>query len=70
MVDLFPETKPQRQKPRVLMHVIDAGNEEEVVAVRMKCAKCRHETEWLVCKTVTEASRGLPCPVCNKKAGE
>lgn len=65
--DLFPDTKPPRAKPRVLMHVIDAGGEgaHDVMAL-MQCAKCGAESEWLSFKNVTEVKRGIPCPECNK----
>lgn len=65
--DLFPETKPARQKPRKLMHVCDAyGDGPEDNHVRFWCARCEHETDWVDGLTVTEAKRGIPCPVCNK----
>jgi hypothetical protein len=71
--DLFPETKPKRRKPRVLMHVCDAGDVQTGAAedlgkplCRMRCKRCRAETGWLVFDTVTEAKRGVPCKACNQ----
>ncbi|HMM25705.1 MAG TPA: hypothetical protein PKA36_13015 [Pseudoxanthomonas mexicana] len=64
--DLFPDTKPARAKPRVLMHFTDVGcgAASELIAT-FACHKCGHETEWLVCDNDTEVKRGVPCPVCN-----
>lgn len=62
--DLFPETKPPkplRARPRVLMHVIDAGD----CIARYRCAKCGTESGWQPFATVTEAKRGIPCEACN-----
>jgi len=70
--DLFPETLPKRARPRVLMHVSDAGDSGELSAsgrakplCQMRCAKCGAETGWLLFDTVTEAKRGIPCERCN-----
>lgn len=63
MKDLFP--KPPRRRPRVLMHVIDAGYADKWVWARFRCGKCGTETEWLTVDTVAEAKRGLPCERCN-----
>jgi hypothetical protein len=65
--DLFPDTKPPRSKPRVLMHVSDAGDggEGNPICV-MRCTRCRAETDWLIFDTVTEAKRGIPCEACNR----
>lgn len=72
MTDLFPETKPPRARPRVLMHVCDAGDCHSGRAddlgkpmCRMACAKCGAETGWLIFETITEAKRGIPCEACN-----
>lgn len=66
--DLFHGTKPPRAKPRVLMHVSDAGNGSEGKPICvMRCSKCGAETDWLEFDTVTEAKRGIPCEVCNPK---
>lgn len=62
--DLFPCTKPPRAKPRVLMHVIDAGDQ----IAKFKCASCGAESEWLPFSTITEAKRGIPCEACNSTA--
>lgn len=59
--DLFGP-KP-RQPRRVMMHVIDAGNE----VAKFQCVKCMNETGWLRYSSVTEAKRGIPCPKCNEE---
>lgn len=71
--DLFPDSKPPRAKPRVLMHVCDATDVHTGAAddlgkpmCRMRCGKCGAETDWLVFETVTDAKRGIPCEACNK----
>ena len=66
-MDLFPGTKPPRAKPRVLMHVSDAGGmgPPDDNWVRMQCTRCKTETDWLNFTTVTEAKRGIPCATCN-----
>jgi len=62
------EPKP-RAKPRVLMHVIDAGDcgdcERGEHDVRLRCNRCEHETDWIRLKTA-DAKCGIPCPTCNK----
>lgn len=70
--DLFPETLPIRSRPRVLMHVSDAGDSSQLSAngrvkpmCTMRCTRCGTETGWLVFDTVTEAKRGIPCERCN-----
>lgn len=60
--DLFPGTKPLRARPRVLMHVSDAGD----CIAKYRCAKCGAESGWLPFATITEAKRGIPCEACNK----
>ena len=74
--DLFPDTLPtprRRAKPRVLMHVCDAGDVHHGAAedlgkplCQMRCKKCGTETDWLIFEAVTAAKRGIPCPNCNK----
>jgi len=73
--DLFPETLRGRAKPRVLMHVTDAGDVQSGVAedlgkpmCRMRCRRCSSETERLIFSSVTEAKRGIPCATCNAVA--
>jgi DNA-directed RNA polymerase subunit RPC12/RpoP len=66
-----PETQPKpRTKPRVLMHVIDAGDcggcGERESDVRMKCGRCGHETDWTRLLD-SVAKRGIPCPKCNRE---
>lgn len=55
-----------RKAPRVLMHVVDAGNDPCGGKVaEFLCGRCGHRTGWTRIGTVTEAKRGLPCPSCN-----
>ena len=63
-----------RAKPRVMMHVIDAGISHGACACEgrgepcialFKCSKCGHESEWIECDNVTEAKKGIACPICN-----
>lgn len=68
--DLFPGTKPPRARPRVLMHVADAGDMLGKPMCVMRCARCGAETDWLVFDTVTEAKRGIPCETCNAPSQE
>jgi hypothetical protein len=68
--DLFPASKPPRAVPRKLMHVSDASPDgcfgDGLATVRMMCARCRYESDWLAL-SVTNAKRGTPCPNCNKE---
>lgn len=65
--DLFPGAtpplKPSRARPRVLMHVCDAGD----CIAQYRCAKCSAVSKWLPFATITEAKRGIPCETCNKE---
>lgn len=69
--DLFPKLVPPRRKPRVLMHVWDAGpnpnslDEDGGGIAIFECSKCKHQTDWLSFRTFTEAKRGIPCERCN-----
>ncbi len=65
--DLFPGSKPRRARPRVLMHVIDAGwdDNSDGPICRMRCSRCATESDWLLFKNVTESKRGIPCEACN-----
>jgi DNA-directed RNA polymerase subunit RPC12/RpoP len=69
--DLFAELKPARKAPQKLMHVLDVDGscccDESPSPVKYKCPRCGHETDWIEPRTVTEAKRGIPCPVCNAK---
>jgi DNA-directed RNA polymerase subunit RPC12/RpoP len=69
--DLFAELKPPRKAPQKLMHVWDVDGscccDESPAPVKYKCSRCGHETDWIEPRTVTEAKRGIPCPVCNAK---
>jgi len=71
-LDLFAELLPtappavQRAKPRVLMHVSDAGEREDGQHICvMTCRICGIKTDWLSFATMTEAKRGIPCEACN-----
>lgn len=71
-LDLFPESLPPRARPRVLMHVSDAGvtdcgRAEDLgkPRCRMSCSRCALESVWLVFDTMTEAKRGVAWPICN-----
>lgn len=60
----LPRSRPRR---KFVMHVHDAGNAEEgAIIAQFRCKRCGHETDWLVCETLTEARKGIPCPLCNK----
>ena len=72
--DLFPETLPKRAKPRVLMHVSDAGQvsygdprDFGKPLCKMTCRRCGAESEYLIFENITEAKRGIPCDACNQK---
>lgn len=59
---LFDNPPKPRAKPRVMMHVIDAGDG----MAQFGCRKCGHETDWESVESVTVAKRGIPCPKCNE----
>jgi hypothetical protein len=67
---LFTADEAPRRPRRVLMHVVDAGND----CILFRCHKCGHSTGWLVWDAaiggVAKAKRGRPCPVCNGGADE
>ena len=66
-LDMFTESgvKPRR-KPRVMMHVSDAGNGPGCQIIRFECTKCGHDTDWMEdVRNVSENKRGMPCPKCN-----
>lgn len=71
---LFDKGKNPRAKPRVMMHVVDAGPGCEIEggphAVVLECGWCGHNTGWITVQTITEGKRGKPCPVCNKLEGD
>jgi len=61
--ELFDKPVVPRNK---LMHVADAGgNGPDDQIVLFKCGRCGHVSEWISGLTVTQAKRGIPCPVCN-----
>jgi hypothetical protein len=70
MTDLFPETKPPRAKPRVMMKADDHSFCDETPDTpelgHMVCRKCGHEAGWMHFATRTEVKRGAPCPTCNE----
>jgi hypothetical protein len=74
-LDLFGD-KPRRprRKPRVLMHVIDAGDNDGepdyAVIARFQCSRCSAKTDWLQVENVTAAKRGIPCVACNPESIE
>lgn len=61
-----------RRKPRVMMHVCDAGDHGCLVdspgehIVRFECPRCGYGTGWVTVANVTEGKRGKPCPRCNE----
>lgn len=56
--------KPKR-KPRVVAHMIDAGNfPDGRMAAHFACCRCEW-AEWLAVENATEARRGHACPKCN-----
>lgn len=61
--ELFGQ-KPRRPR-QWRMHVLDAGTRHAELMVRFLCVRCGHETDWMYDLTITEAKRGIPCPVCN-----
>lgn len=71
--DLFPETLQTRAKARVMMKGVDHSfNDEDPESPyigHMRCHKCGHDAGWMGFKTLTEARRGAPCPVCNPQKG-
>lgn len=61
--------KPRKAR-RVLMHAIDTGLnhcEGPSLIGHFKCTRCGHDGGWLVCETMSEIWRGVPCPNCNKE---
>ena len=66
---LFPDYKKPRQKPRKLMRVVDAGDDQmchrdENCMAKFECKHCGYESDWMSVRT-SEAFRGIPCPKCN-----
>lgn len=71
-LDLFADLLPSARattpsaRPRVLMHVSDAGEREDGQQICvMTCRRCGAETDWLPFATISEAKRGIPCESCN-----
>jgi DNA-directed RNA polymerase subunit RPC12/RpoP len=68
--ELFERRDP-RHRPRVLMHVIDAGDDAAGRPMaRFACGRCGRETVWLGIGTIAEAKRGIPCKSCNPAEGD
>lgn len=63
---LFEPTEPPPPR-RKLMHVVDAGEAGGVCIVRCECHRCKHDSGWIKAPPLTEAKRGIPCPVCSQK---
>ena len=69
--DMFPGTKPPRAKPRVMMHLRDAGQSDGRGPVyEYECGRCGHNTGWIA---KPDGPRGghlhhrvHPCPNCNQ----
>jgi len=60
-LELFPDTKPPRAKPRKMAHIIDGGPD----AVMFECS-CGWNSDWAHNNfTYTEIKRGIPCERCN-----
>lgn len=57
--------KPRRS-PRVMMHVVEAGQGNSGKVIQFECAKCGYNTGWIIDEnSVSENKRGKPCPECN-----
>lgn len=68
--DLFPGSKPARQRPRWRMHFLDVGYIDGIGdAAVFGCDRCGHETGWMAA-TDAEIRRGVPCPRCNGDSPE
>lgn len=69
---LFKVKRPRVQR-RWKMHVADAGpapDGSDRQFVRFDCGRCGRESDWMFCDTITEAKRGIPCPICNDDPNE
>lgn len=65
-LDLFPQEPIPRAKPRVMMHIIDAGADLAL----FECGRCGYDTDWLPYGSWSDAKRGMPCPHCNAEPVE
>ena len=67
---LFPAPAKPRAPRLWRMHVNDAGicSYGRNIA-HFVCARCGHDAGWLPAEKLTEAKRGIPCPVCNASGG-
>lgn len=55
--------RPARRKPRIVMHIADAGSG----MIFFRCRRCGHEPGWAkMTGTISANKRGKPCPNCNK----
>lgn len=73
--DLFADLKPPRKAHKKLMHVCDVDDNRccddgSTWSVKLKCHRCGNETDCMEPRTVTQAKRGIPCPVCNAKSDQ
>lgn len=71
LVLLDPPPKPPRRKPRVLMHVYDAGEQDGRGPVaQYVCGRCEHRTDWIDTPPGPRGGfsqhRTKPCPKCNE----
>jgi hypothetical protein len=63
---LFTADQAPRRRRIVRMHVADAGSDgARPMLAEFKCNKCGHNSGWIECPPLTQAKRGLPCPICN-----
>jgi DNA-directed RNA polymerase subunit RPC12/RpoP len=66
-LDMFSvDGKKPRRPPRVMMHVVDAGQSEGGPIICFGCTKCGHNTDWIEDdQSVSQNKKGRPCPECN-----
>jgi len=65
--DMFSSTgiRPRRS-PRIMMKMIDVGQDNSGPVIIFECSKCGHSTGWIKDdQSVTQNKRGKPCPICN-----
>jgi len=61
--------KPRR-KPRIMMHVTEAGQSNSGKVIQFECSKCLYNTGWLDDNhSLSTNKSGMPCPRCNNTAG-
>ncbi|MVA24521.1 hypothetical protein V6582_05745 [Agrobacterium vitis] len=76
MADLFGFEGKPRQPKRIMMHAVDVGCAPGMMpgwrtpqGAHFKCTHCGHDDGWCFDLSMTEIRRGLPCSICNEKAG-